>query len=244
MYGFPVPDWTITELKIIDREKRNMLQRYHAMHSQSEVTCLYLPRKNGGRGLINITSHYKNAIINFSSYLVISEKQFLKLTSNWQVNRGKKSIHQKVQRYCDEIGNDIQQPVAMKKLPRKITIKSARINKLEAELKRKNMHGQFAKYLDQPHVDKERSNQWLKSSTLKRSTESTIAAIQEQAISTKYIEKHIFSVEDDDTCRICRVEKGTIHQIISGCDGLSPTKYLESHHNACRYIHVLLLLEH
>ena len=132
----------------------------------------------------------------------------------------------------------------MRKLPRKITIKSAHINKLEAELKRKNMHGQFAKYLDQSHVDKERSNQWLKSSTLKRSTESTIAAIQEQAISIKFIEKHIFSVEDDDTCRICRVEKETIHHIISGCDGLSPTKYLERHDNVCKYIHVLLLLEH
>ena len=146
---------------------------------------MYLPRKNGGRRLINITNHYENAIINFSSYLVISEEQFLKLTSNWQVTR-EKFIHQKAQRYCDEIGNDIQQPVAMKKLPRKITIKSARINKLEAELKRKNMHGQFAKYLDQPHVDKERSNQWLKSSTLKRSMESTITVIQEQEISTKY----------------------------------------------------------
>ena len=47
-----------------------------------------------------------------------------------------------------------------------------------------------------------------------------------------------------DTCRICRVEKETIHHIISGCDGLSPTKYRERHDNVCKYIHVLLLLEH
>ena len=62
-YGFPVLDWTITELEIIDRETRKMLQQYHAMHS--DVTRFYLPRKNGGRGLIIITNHYKNAIINF-----------------------------------------------------------------------------------------------------------------------------------------------------------------------------------
>ena len=73
-YGFPVLDWTITELEIIDRETRKMLQQYHAMHSQSDVTRLYLPRKNGGRELINITTHYKNAIINFSSYLLNSEE--------------------------------------------------------------------------------------------------------------------------------------------------------------------------
>ena len=53
-YGFLVIDWTITELEIVDRETRKI-----------------------------ITNHYKNAIINFSSYLLKSEEQFLKLTSNW-----------------------------------------------------------------------------------------------------------------------------------------------------------------
>ena len=67
------------------------------------------PRKNGGRGLINITNHYKNAMINFSGYLLNSEEQFLKLTSNWQVTRGEESIHQKAQRCRNEIGHDIQQ---------------------------------------------------------------------------------------------------------------------------------------
>ena len=78
--AFPVLNWTITELEIIDRKTRKMLQQYHAMHSQSDVIQLYIPRKNGGRGLINITSHCKNAITNLSSYLLNSEEQFLKLT--------------------------------------------------------------------------------------------------------------------------------------------------------------------
>ena len=149
LYGFPVLNRTITKLEIINRETRKMLQKYPVMHSQSDVTWLYLPRKNGGRGLIKITNHYKNVIINFSGYLLNSEEQFLKLTSNLQVTRGEKSIHQKAQEYCDEIGHDIQQLAAMRKLSRKSTIISAFINKLEAELKRKNMHGQFAKYLEQ-----------------------------------------------------------------------------------------------
>ena len=106
LYGFPVLDWTITELEIIDRETQKMLQQYYAIHGQSGVTRLYLPRKNGDRRLVNITNHYKNVIINFSSYLLNSEEQFLKLTSNWQVAQGEKSIHQKVERYCDEIDHD------------------------------------------------------------------------------------------------------------------------------------------
>ena len=66
-YAFPVLDWTVTELETIDRETRKMLQQYHAMHIQSDTTRLYLPRKNGGRGLINLTNLYKHSIINFSS---------------------------------------------------------------------------------------------------------------------------------------------------------------------------------
>ena len=84
-YGFPALDWTITQLEITDTEIRKMLQQYHAMHSQSDVARLYLLRKNRRRGLINITNHYKNAIINFSSYLLNSKEQFLKQTgSNWR----------------------------------------------------------------------------------------------------------------------------------------------------------------
>ena len=37
-YGFPVLDWTVTELEIIDRETRKMLQQHHAMHIQSYIT--------------------------------------------------------------------------------------------------------------------------------------------------------------------------------------------------------------
>ena len=148
------------------------------MHSQNDVTWLYLSIKNGGTGLINTTNHYKNVTINFSNYLLNSEEQFLKLTSSWQVT-WEKSIHQRAQRYCDGTGHDIQQQADMRKLLQKLTIKSTRINKLEPKLKRKHMHGQFAKYFNQSHVDKKWSNQWLKSSTLKRATESTIAAIQE-----------------------------------------------------------------
>ena len=72
-YALPFLDWNITELEIIDRETGKMLLQYHAIHSQSDVTRLYIPRKNGCRELTNITNHYKNTTINFSSYLLNSE---------------------------------------------------------------------------------------------------------------------------------------------------------------------------
>ena len=73
-HAFPFLDWNFAELEIIDRETRKTLQQYHAILSPSDVTRLHIPTKNGGRGLTNITNHYKNTAINFSSYLLNSEE--------------------------------------------------------------------------------------------------------------------------------------------------------------------------
>ena len=59
-YGFAVLDWSVTELEAIDRETRKVLKKYHLLNNNSDVTRLYLPRRDGGRGLVNITHQYKS----------------------------------------------------------------------------------------------------------------------------------------------------------------------------------------
>ena len=243
-YGFPILDWTITELEIIDRETRKVLQSYHIMHRQSDITRLYIPRKNGGRGLINITEHFKNAIISFSTYLLSTNETYLSMVSDWQTTRGAKSIHQMAQTYCQELELEIEQISTLSKQQQKNKIKNSRTDMKVETLKSKNLHGQYTKLLDEPHIDKSDSMHWLTSASLKCATESAICAIQEQAVTTNYIKKHIFHTEDSDICRACRKEKETIHHIISSCESLAPTKYLERHDNVCKYIHVLLLNEY
>lgn len=214
------------------------------MHSQRDITRLYIPRRNGGRGFINIVDHFKNSILNFSSYLLTTDEPYLNLVSNWQHTRGAKSIHAMAQYYSQELTLDIQELSAVPKQQRKKQIAEKRTEMKINVLKNKNLHGQFMRLLDEPHIDKESSTKWLTSSTLKRATESSICAIQEQAITTNYIKKHVFKTEESDTCRVCRKEKETIHHIISGCEALAPTKYLERHDNVCKYIHMLLMKEY
>jgi len=48
----------------------------------------------------------------------------------------------------------------------------------------KRMHGQLPRNLNEELVDIEQSYRWLKSGDIKRETESTIVAVQDQAIST------------------------------------------------------------
>ena len=47
-------DWTVVELVSMDRRTRKILAMNGCMHTRSNVVRLYLPRKEGGRGLISI----------------------------------------------------------------------------------------------------------------------------------------------------------------------------------------------
>jgi len=199
-YDFAILDWSITELEVIDCETRKLIQKHHLMHTLSDVTRLYLPRKNGGRGLINITSHYKNAIINFSSYMLKSEEYLLNTASNWQLTRGDKFIHTKASIYCNELNLDFEEIRRATKQQRKVNIKNARTRLLNNEFSHKLTHEQLIRYQNEPHVDKDTSISWLKSSMLKRAIEATICAIQEQVITTRYIQKHIHHTSDNDIC--------------------------------------------
>ena len=146
-YGIPILDWTITELEVFDRETRKLLQQYNFMIIQSDVTWLYIPRRKGSRGLINICEHYKNAIINFGAYLLNSEEDLLKMTSDWQTTRGDKSIHTKVVRYCGEVDEDLNHLVTLTKLQRKNKLKVKKTKSMISTLSAKELHGQHFRHL-------------------------------------------------------------------------------------------------
>ena len=99
------------------------------------------------------------------------------------------------------------------------------------------LHGQFQTHLHSDHIDKKTSLLWLKDGRLKGHTESEVFAIQDQAVKTKYIEKHIYSTREDDKCRLCNEYKETIHHITSGCPIYAQSLYLMRHNNVARYIH-------
>ena len=53
-YSAGIVDWTVEELVSMDRRTRKILAMNGCMHTTSNVARLYLPRKEGGRGLISI----------------------------------------------------------------------------------------------------------------------------------------------------------------------------------------------
>ena len=45
--------WRKSELHAIDRKNRKLVTIYGALHPKSNVDRLYIPRKEGGRGLVS-----------------------------------------------------------------------------------------------------------------------------------------------------------------------------------------------
>ena len=53
-YSAAFVSWRKNELQAIDRKTRKLFTIYGALHPKSDVDRLYIPRKEGGRGLISI----------------------------------------------------------------------------------------------------------------------------------------------------------------------------------------------
>ena len=61
-YSAAFVSWTKNELQAVDRKTRKFFTIYGALHFKSYVDRLYIPRKEGGRGLISIEDCVELAI--------------------------------------------------------------------------------------------------------------------------------------------------------------------------------------
>ena len=61
--------WRKSELQAIDRKTRDLFTIYGALHPKSDVDRLYIPRKEGGRGLISIEDCVELAIRSLEVYV-------------------------------------------------------------------------------------------------------------------------------------------------------------------------------
>jgi hypothetical protein len=68
-YSFGVINWRIEEVKQIDRKTRKMLKMYKMHHPKADIDRLYVKRKEGGRGLVQVEAAYKAEIIIIAEYL-------------------------------------------------------------------------------------------------------------------------------------------------------------------------------
>ena len=75
-YSAAFVSWRKSEQQAIDRKTRKLFTFYGALHPKSDVDRLYIPRKEGGRGLISIEDCVELAIRGLKVYVHGSEERY------------------------------------------------------------------------------------------------------------------------------------------------------------------------
>ena len=176
-YSTGVVDWTVEELKELDRKTRKMMTLHGALHPKTGVDRLYLPRQNGGRRLISCEMCVKAEENNLA----------------WYVNNSNERLMEGVRK--TKILNS-------ERAQEKNEFKQDRQNATLNRWAEKKMHGQFLREMPET-VDKVKTWEWTRNGDLKVETEALIFAAQEQALRTNYIKFGINKSVESPLCRLC-----------------------------------------
>ena len=131
-YSAGIVEWKKSELCNIDRKTRKVMNMHRALHSRANVDRLYVPRKEGGRGLISIEECVNIESRALGQYLKTSEDEWLK--SAWE----------------EELIKVDEDPEVYKERTTK---------KRKEEWHRKPMHGQFIRQTEE--LSSNETYQWL-----------------------------------------------------------------------------------
>ena len=93
----------------------------------------------------------------------------------------------------------------------------------------KPLHGQFRKATEE--VRSKSSWNWLKKGSLKKETESTIAAAQDQALCTRNLRNAVYGENVESICRVCGAADETVAHIVSECSKLAQKEYKQVRHD-------------
>ena len=190
-YSAAFVSWRKSEMQAIDRKARKLFTIYGALHRKSDVDRLYIPRKEGGRGLISIEDCVQLAIRGLDVYVHGSEERLT------QVARG------------DNIDG----------LEAASVLKRSKKDKKLEDWEDKVLQGQYLKQTKEVRSDQ--CWDWLQNGDLKRKTESLIVAAQNQSIRTNIVKAKIDKSQRDSLCRVRRKVDESIDHIVSGCSKLA-----------------------
>lgn len=220
-YSFGVIKWSRTALEGLNRKIRTTLTAHRVHHPKSATERLYLPRKEGGRGLLDLVQLHNRQIRSLKKYFI------LKADSS--------SLYKAI------VLSDLSYtPLNLSVLENVPPITS--VSERQQTWTSKSLHGRFPRSIE--NADKYASLQWLRDGFLFGETEGFITAIQDQVIATKNYKKAIEGLEMNDLCRACNRVYETISHIITGCSTLANTEYLRRHNLTANIVHQAIALKY
>ena len=207
-YSGGIVNWTKNDLQEMDRKTRKLLCMYGALHPRSCVNRIYLPRTEGGRGLISIEDCIRMEEGSLAQYIKNSQERLLIAACKI----GKHAPAEQPKDYKERKRDQRWEEIMTKPLQRQY-------------------HQQIKDV-----ADKETWN-WVRVGDLKRETEVLIIAAQDQAIRTNAIKAKIENQEVSEKCRMCGTCEETVEHIICACSKLAQIEYKRRHDTLARLLH-------
>ena len=85
-YSAAFGSWRKCELQSIDRKTRKLFTIYGGLHPEFDVDILYIPRKNGGKGLIAIEDCVELAVRGLEVYVHESQEILIQAAGRYKLN--------------------------------------------------------------------------------------------------------------------------------------------------------------
>ena len=86
-YSFTIIKWSLTEIKRFDTKIHKLLTMHWMHHYKSDVNRLYLPRKEGGRKLVQLELFLRTSINEMDTCLSNTNEWILKLVEKHEQNK-------------------------------------------------------------------------------------------------------------------------------------------------------------
>jgi hypothetical protein len=157
-----------------------MLTIHGQHHPKADIDRLYVPRKDGGRGLMQIEGAYITEVNKLKEYVEHTEDPLMQIVRTRQHNTCSTLFHT-----ATNLQTSLQSDTKQ--------IKTTIARNLKEIWEAKRPHGQFPRSLDERLIDKEQSYRRLKFGDIKGETKSTVKSAHDQAISTDYFMKKILN---------------------------------------------------
>ena len=242
LYSFNIVNWTKADILRMDVKTRKLLTINHMHHPKADVHRIYLPRAEGGRGMMQLENAYKVSTIGLKCYLESTNEDMLQCVNEHDKKKKLYSITKDDEKFRNEIKlekeNEVTSETPVERAKRvKLIAKKLLQKNMKKTWEGKPLHGQFVKRTTKPNISQGLTHRWLKSAGLKSETEGFLIAAQDQSLPTRNYQRHISKTIADDKCRMCKVKPETIDHLIAGCPMIAATEYLERHDKIGRYLH-------
>ena len=201
---------------------------------------VYLPRREGGMGLIEVNDAYRNTIINLDHYLNTVPDRHLQtvrkqhqedLHENKSITKLAKifkSQHQQATNEPRQVDENMQTQEEDPN-PKYHYLRHERASKRN-RWKTNKRAGKFYEETQKAYIDQKGSFQWIQNGELKYDEERLLITAQDQGLTTNGFLK-MCGLRQDDKCRFCHTATESTSHLVSGCQIFLADGHYTRRHN-------------